>query len=279
MSSTITEPPTTIDSPHGRPATLARPAGFWADLTSVALRALRQIPRDPEAVVPAIVVGVFFYAVQIGALQDITEQQSGGQFDFKAFMLPMGIVFTITGVSRAASLVTDIQGGYFDRLLVTPIRRPALLLGLMIADLLLVLFLATVVTSVGLLVGVRFVTGLTGMLAFVSICAFWGLAFAGFPYAVALRTGNPAAVNSSWLLFMPFAFLTTAFVPREAMTGWMATTTLYNPVTYLLDALRALISDGWVTGSLLKGVGAVAAVFAITFGMSMSALKGRVSRG
>lgn len=259
--------------------TLARPAGFWADLGSVAGRALRQIPRDPEAVVPAILVGVFFYAVQIGALQEITERQAGGAFDFKAFMLPMGIIFTITGVSRAAALVTDIQGGYFDRLLVTPVRRPALLLGLMIADLLLVLFLASVVTGVGLLLGVRFVTGIVGMVAFLALCAVWGLAFAGFPYAVALRTGNPAAVNSSWMLFMPFAFLTTAFVPREAMTGWMAAVTLYNPMTYLLDALRALVSVGWDVDVLAKGVAAVGGVFAVTFALAATALRGRVSRG
>lgn len=276
--STITYEPATVVTDEGRGA-LARPAGFAADLVSVAARALRQIRRDPEAVIPAIVVGVFFYAVQIGALQDITEQQSGGLLDFKAFMLPMGIVFTITGISRAAALVTDIQGGYFDRLLVTPIRRPALLLGLMAADLLLVLGLATIVTAVGLLVGVRFATGLPGLIVFLGLCSFWGLAFAGFPYAVALRTGNPAAVNSSWLLFMPFAFLTTAFVPREAMTGWMATVTRYNPVTYLLDALRSLISTGWDGEALLAGVGAVTVVFAITFAMAMTALKGRVSRG
>lgn len=276
--STITYQPTTAPADE-RTDVPARPAGFSADLISVAARALRQIRRDPEAVIPAIIVGVFFYAVQIGALQDITEQQSGGVLDFKAFMLPMGIVFTITGVSRAAALVTDIQGGYFDRLLVTPIRRPALLLGLMAADLLLVLGLATIVTAVGLLIGVRFATGLLGMAAFLGLCSFWGLAFAGFPYAVALRTGNPAAVNSSWLLFMPFAFLTTAFVPREAMTGWMATVTGYNPVTYLLDALRSLISGGWDGQALLAGLGAVTLVFAITFAMSMSALRGRVARG
>ena len=46
----------------------------------------------------------------------------------------MAIIFAVTGVSRASALVTDIQGGYFDRLLLTPIRRPSLLLGLMAAD-------------------------------------------------------------------------------------------------------------------------------------------------
>ena len=60
------------------------------------------------------------------------------------------------------------------------------------------------------------------MLVFLLYGALWGLAFAGFPYAIALKTGNPAAVNSSFMLFFPFAFLTTTFLPEEALTGWLA---------------------------------------------------------
>lgn len=273
---------TTIHRPNlttGAPQTLARPAGFLRDLGSVASRALRQILRDPEAVIPALFIGVFVYAVQVGAFQDLAVGASGGALDFKTFLLPMGIVFAVTGVSRASALVTDIQGGYFDRLLVTPVRRPALLLGLMVADLVLVVVLAGVVTSVGLVVGVRFATGPLGALVFLGLCALWGLAFAGFPYAVALRTGNPAAVNSSYLLFMPFAFLSTAFVPQEVMTGWLAATVSYNPVTYLLGALRSLLTVGWDAAALTKGFGAVGAVLVVTFTMSALALRGRVSRG
>jgi ABC-type ATPase involved in cell division len=107
---------------------------------------------------------------------------------------------------------------------------------------------------------------------------FWGLAFTGFPYTIALRTGNPAAVNSSFILFFPFAFLTTTFLPQEALTGWLATVADYNPVTYLLAGLRALITDGWVAADLLTAVGAVAAVAFVTFGLAFGALRARVRR-
>ena len=164
---------------------------------------------------------VFFYVVNVGALQDFAEQ-SGTVDDFKAFQLPVSIIFAVTGISRASALVTDIQGGYFDRLLLTPIRRPALLLGLMVADLMAVIMLAVPVLLLGLVLGVTFTTGILGMIAFLFYGALWGLAFAGFPYAIALKTGNPAAVNSSFILFFPFAFLTTSFLPKEALTGWLA---------------------------------------------------------
>ena len=105
----------------------------------------------------------------------------------------------------------------------------------------------------------------------------WGLAFTGFPYAIALRTGNPAAVNSSFILFFPFAFLTTTFLPQDALSGWLATVADYNPVTYLLAGLRALISTGW-TGDILPALLAVGLVGLVSFGLAFSALRARVRR-
>lgn len=251
-------------------------AGFLRDLTSVAIRALRQIPREPEAVIPALIVPVFFFVVNVGSLQNVAERT--GISDFKAFQLPVAILFAVTGVSRAAALVTDITSGYFDRLLLTPMNRLALLLGLMIADLALVIALSIPVLALGLLLGVDFATGVGGMLVFLLLTGLWGLAFTGFPYAIALKTGNPAAVNSSFVLFFPFLFLTTTFLPQEALTGWLATVADYNPVTYVLAAMRSLAMDGWQADTLLQGVAAIAAVAALSFTLALTALRGRVSR-
>ncbi|WP_436794027.1 ABC transporter permease [Actinospongicola halichondriae] len=253
-------------------------AGFARDVVSVAGRAIRALPREPEAIIPALMVPLFFFVVNIGSLQELGERAIPG-LDVKAFQLPVAIVFAVTGISRAAALVTDIQDGYFDRLLLTPISRPALLLGLMVADFTLVCALSIPVLALGLLVGVSFGTGIIGMVVFVLLAGSWGLAFTGFPYAIALKTGNPAAVNSSFILFFPFAFLTTAFLPREALTSWLDTVAGYNPVTYLLDGLRSLLSEGWDGEALLKAVGAVLGVATISMTLCFRALKGRVARG
>ncbi len=257
---------------------LARPSGFAADLFTVARRALRSLPREPEFLIPALSIPMFFYAVNIGALQDVVEGTNPG-FDFKAFQLPVAIVFAVTGVSRANVIVTDIQSGYLDKMLVTPVKRAALLLGMMVADFVLVFSLSFFVMIVGLIVGVRFESGLFGMLAFLLISAAWGLAFTGFPYTIALRTGNPAAVNSAFLIFFPFVFLTSSFVPLEAMTGWLAAVAVWNPVTYLFGGLRSLIFDGWNGAELLKGIAAVAGVGALTFSAAFKALAHRVASG
>ena len=131
--------------------------------------------------------------------------------------------------------------------------------------------------ALGLILGVRFHGGPIGVLMFIGLAALWSLAFAGFGYAIALKTGNPAAVNSSFLLFFPFLFLTSSYVPRSQLSGWLHTVSAFNPVTYILDGLRSLVlSDSWKWGDLAQALIAIGVVGAISMAMCFAALRGRV---
>ncbi len=272
---TVLTPP---EAPQQTHVIRARKAGFVSDTASVAGRALRGIPREPATIIPALFIPLFFFIVNVGALQDFSEQGIPG-FDYKAFQLPVAIIFAVTGVSRASTLVTDIQGGYFDRLVLTPVRRLSLLLGLMVSDFALVCALCIPVLILGSVVGVRFETGWAGILAFIVMAGLWGLVFTGFPYAIALKTGNPQAVASSFIIFFPFAFLTTSMLPREALTGWLDTVAGYNPVTYVLAGLRSLETEGWEWATLGQALAAIAIVGVLSMSMCFAALRGRIRRG
>lgn len=249
----------------------AKPAGFFRDLISVAGRALRAIPREPEAIIPALVIPVFFFAVNVGSLNNVASAVGVG--DFKAFQVPVAIIFAVTGVSRAMALVTDIQSGYFDRLLVSPVNRWALLLGLMAADFVQIIALSLPVLFLGFAVGVDFASG---FLVFLLLTGLWGLVFTGFSYAIAFKTGSPAAVGASFILFFPFTFLTTTVVPMEALTGWFANVASVNPVTYMLSGLRSLIMEGWDAKEIGKAFLAIAGVGVVSLGLAFNALIGRV---
>ncbi|MCY4458464.1 MAG: ABC transporter permease [Acidimicrobiaceae bacterium] len=270
-----------MSTPETNPAKqrviVARPTGFLRDVLSIAIRSVRQLPRDLEAVIPALIIPLFFLVINVGSLQDVANF-TAIEIDYKAFQLPVAIIFAVTGVSRAPALVLDIQNGYFDRLMLTPVSRRALLIGHIVADFALVVLLVMPVLVFGFIIGIRFPTGPFGVVTFIVMGALWGVAYTGFPYAIALRTGNPGAVNSSFLLFFPFAFITSAFVPIEAMTGWLGAAAHYNPVTYLLEGLRSLFLewDAWALGKSLlaiTGVGLLSQTFAF------AALKRRVARG
>jgi ABC-2 type transport system permease protein len=253
-----------------------RAAGFRRDLVAMAARALRQMRREPASFLPAVFIPAFFYVVNLGALGHVAAR---GGLDYKAFLLPMAIAFAVTGVSRAPTLVTDIRSGYFDRLCLTPIRRPALLLGLMAADVVVIVALTVLVLAMGFVVGVRFATGVEGVLVFVALAALWGLVFTGFPYAVALKTGSPAAVNATFVVFFPFAFLTDAIIPKQDLTSWFSAVATYNPVTYLLGAQRSVIVGGWQAPPLLEGVAALAGLGLVSMTLALLALRGRIRQG
>src|SRR6476660_6938060 len=163
----------------------ARPAHPLRDVVSIAGRSLRAVPRELETVIPPIFIAVFFFVINIGTLQRLTESHIQG-FDITAFMLPTAILLGVTGVSRAGALVLDIQDGYFDRLLMTPVRRLSILLGHMVADVAVAIALTIPILTLGFIIGVRFETGVVGVIAFIGLAALWSLAFTGFGYAIAL---------------------------------------------------------------------------------------------
>jgi ABC-2 type transport system permease protein len=255
----------------------ARPAGLVHDITSIAGRALRAVPRDVEAVVPPVFIALFFFVVNIATLEELTETIPN--FDYTAFQMATAILLGVTGVSRAPALVLDVQNQYFDRLLLTPVRRSAILLGHMAADVAVSAVLTVPIITLGVILGVDFVGGPLGVVVFIALASLWSLAFAGFGYAIALKTGNPAAVNSAFLLFFPFLFLTSSYVPREQLSGWLDAVAGFNPVTYILDGLRSLvIGDSWQWGDLAQACVAIAVVGVASMAMCFAALRGRTNR-
>ena len=259
-------------------ATQARPAGFLHDLISIAGRALRAVPRDPAAVIPPVFIALFFFIVNIATLKKLTGSHPG--FSYPAFEMATAILLGVTGVSRAPALVLDVQTHYLDRLLLTPVRRTAILVGHMTADVAVAAALTAPILILGAILGVRFSGGALGVTAFVLLAALWSLAFSGFGYAIALKTGNPAAVNSTFLLFFPFLFLTSSYVPRSQLSGWLSTVAGFNPVTYLLGGLRSLVlGNNWQWTELGQSVAAIAVVGVVSMTMCFAALRGRVKRG
>jgi ABC-2 type transport system permease protein len=252
-----------------------RQAGFARDVLAIAGRALRAIPRDLTAVIPPVFIALFFFVVNIATLQRLTERNIAG-FDFKAFMMATAILLGVTGISRAPALVLDVENGYFDRLLMTPVRRSAILLGHMLADVAVACALTVPIVILCFALGVRFETGWLGVLVFVALASLWSLAFAGFGYAIALKTGNPAAVNSAFLLFFPFLFLTSSYVPRSQLTGWLDKVAAWNPVTYLLAGLRSLTMEGWSLTHLGQALAAIALVAALSMALCFGALRARL---
>jgi ABC-2 type transport system permease protein len=85
-------------------------------------------------------------------------------------------------------------------------------------------------------------------------------------------------VNASFVLFFPVFFLSDAVVPKQALTGWFSTIATYNPITYLLAALRSLITAGWHAGVLMEGIAALAGIGLVSMTLAGLAFRKRVEQ-
>jgi ABC-2 type transport system permease protein len=250
----------------------ARPAGAIHDVLAIAGRSLRAVPRDLEAVLPPVFIAFFFFIVNIGTLENLTQNNIQG-FDYTAFEMATAVLLGVTGVSRAQALVVDVQNGYFDRLLLTPVRRSAILIGHMVAD------VAVSATLCVPIIGLAFALGSTSRRVrsaclFIVIASLWSLSFAGFGFHRA-EDGNLAWCSSFLLLL--FLFLTSSYV-RDQLSGWLDTVAGGNPVTYMLEGMRSLALTGWHWDDLGRAALALLVVFLISFGLCFAALRSRVRR-
>jgi ABC-2 type transport system permease protein len=243
-------------------------------MTEIALlgrRAVREVVRYPEATIPTLFIPLFFLVVNIGQVSKTFPSSTPflkGQ-GYVAFQLPVSLMFAVATATSGLALVTEIDLGYFDKLLVTPIRRSSLIFGRLTADLVRGIATSALVLLVGIALGARVQSGVPGALLIVLLSACFGVAYAGFGILVALRTRNVQATQSSFILFFPLLFLTPNFVPFDRLSSAMETLARINPVSYVIVGLRSLVIDGWDAGKIGVAVLVIVAMGAVLTGLSL----------
>ena len=237
-------------------------------------REIRTAIRTPAYLVPNMIVPVFFYFVTLGSLESFANQS--GLSNFEGFLLPMALIFAVQGGSAGLNMVADIESGYFDKLLLTPANRMALLVGAMAADFFRIMAQAVLVLLIALATGLHFETGVPGMIALILLASSFGIAYSGLGFAIALKTGNAQATQSMWFLFMPLMFLTTLFAPKEALSGWLEAAATVNPVTYILEGMRSLSLEGWNAGDIGNALLAIGAIGLVCMSAAFLAMRSRV---
>lgn len=252
---------------------------FLAQLGATTLRTLRVSLRNPFPLVVPLLIGLFFLFIYLGQLGQAASFFLRGQ-DYLGFILPLSIVSAaFSGAGLAGqSLVRDLESGYFDKLQLTPVSRPALVLGPILAAGLVLIFQTLLLLAVGLLLGLEVVTGWPGLLALLGYTLLVGIGFGSFTVGVALLSGNAAATEGASFLVFPLSFLTATFVPLNLLEGWLRVAARANPITYVLDATRSLVLTGWEPEALFSGLLAGLVLAALGFGFALSGLRARAKQ-
>jgi len=244
------------------------------------IRSLTTIMRTPEALLPPLAISIFFLVIYQSTLGKASSFIPGIGGSYLGFILPLSIVSgSLSGSGIAAqNLVRDIERGYFDKLLLTPVRRAALLLAPIMAGAIILGIQSAIVVAVGLLLGLQPVTGLPGLLVVIGLGILLGIGFAGFTVSAALGSGSAAATQGASFLFFPLTFLAPTFVPLALLSGWLAVAAKLNPITYVMEAMRSLLNTGWDAKAIGISILACLILAAATYALAALALSVRVRR-
>jgi ABC-2 type transport system permease protein len=256
-------------------------APFLEQIGLVTWQNLLTIFRRPAALIPPIAISLFFLVIYNstlgGAASFIPDL---GANSYLGFILPLSIISaSLSGAGIASqNLVRNIENGYFDKLLLTPIKRSALLTGTIFSGAVILGLQAALVMGVAMLMGLRIETGLLGAIAVVGMSVLLGLGFAGFTMSAALGSGSAAVTQSAGFVFFPLTFLAPTFVPLELLSGWLRVAARLNPITYVLEAMRAIINEGWIWPEIMAGILACVILGAAMYLLTLFALRRRTAR-
>lgn len=235
-------------------------------------RALVEAVRSPDSLLPTLFIPLFFLVVNTGQAARIFPSDGTpflkGQ-GYGAFQLPSSILIAASFGSAALFLVEEIEGGYFDKLRAAPIPRISIILGRLYAEVVKSMFVTAAMVVIALLFGIRIKAGVLGFIVLAVLTGLWAMVFSGFLQLISLKSRSAAATNAGSLVFFPLLFLTPNFVPRNMLTRPMEIAATINPVTYVMEAVRSLVLDGWDWDVLGRGFLVIAIAGTLMFTLSV----------
>lgn len=250
-------------------------------ITTLGRRAVIRTARQPANVVFPLIFPMLLLAVNAGGLKAETYLPGFPTSSFLAFALAVPFVqgALLATVNANVEFARDIQSGFLNRLALTPVRGLVLLVGQLGGLLAIALVQAVFYLAVGVAFGVHLQSGVGGAAMLLVLETVIALAFASLGTWAALRTGSTEAVQGLFPVFFVFLFLSSMNIPRNLIEAdwfhWVAT---INPVSYLIEAVRALVITGWDWEMIGLGFAAAIVMAILGFALSTHALWRRLER-
>jgi ABC-2 type transport system permease protein len=247
-------------------------ATLAASTFGIARRSLLKFLRTPQLVVLGTIQSALFLVIfryvfggAIGA----------GGLDYVDFLVPgfitTGILFS--GMGAAAGVAEDLEQGFIDRLRSLPIPMSSVLAGRALADTAMLVWGLVITTAIGFAVGFRIHGSVASALAAFGLLVVLGFAFEWLFITLGLFAGSAQAAQGLALMVFPLTFASSAYVPVETMPGWLQAFAGHQPITVMVDAVRALTQGpgaeallghdaGYHVGRSLLWAAAIVTVFA-----------------
>ena len=243
----------------------------------LAQRNLVKTMRTPEALLdvtlqPVIFLVLFTYVFG-GAIS------GGSQQDYLQFLLPGILAQTIamSGIAIGVNLNDDVGKGVFDRFRSLPIARSAPLVGAVLADIVRYVLVFVMTLGFGYILGFRADASVFEVLAAGLVSVGFALSLSWSSVWVGMKARTTGAVQGIMMLILfPLSFASSAFVNPDTMPDWLQTVTDNNPLTHLIDTVRALLLNQPMGDSLAWTIGWSVGLVAVFFPLAMRAYRKKV---
>jgi ABC-2 type transport system permease protein/oleandomycin transport system permease protein len=263
-----------IQPPRDEPGLFTQARWAISDTLTITRRNLLVWVRVPAYIVftviqPVIFVLMFRYVFG-GA---IPVPVKGGYVNF---LLP-GILAQTAAFAcfgTAISLAQELKKGVIDRLRSMPMARSAVLGGRLVADTARMTVTILIVVGVGYAVGFRFSNGVGPAIGMIALAILLGIACCCIAAYTGLAIGDEESVQAFGLIWLfPITFLSSAFVPISTMPGWLQAFANNQPVTFTIDAMRAMALGGPIAANLWKSLAWLAGIFIVFAPLAVRAYK------
>jgi ABC-2 type transport system permease protein len=245
---------------------------FTYDVWYMFVRSWKKFVGSPALIFFSVFTPVIFlvlFTQLFSSLGNDPGFPAGGYIQFAVAGILLMMNFS-TALQSGSSIVDDYNSEYLSKLLVTPVSRPAILLGRLLSDALRIVLQSAILLILAYLMGATFITGAPGILLIFVTMALFGIAFSGVSLSIGLATKSAETISGlSMFLTFPLIFISTAFMPIESLPNWMQTVSSYNPLTYVTDALRVLTSTGFEWGTILSAFGVLLVIALLGLGTTM----------
>lgn len=252
-----------------------------AQAMALAGRSARSTLRQPEMWLPSLLFPLMIAAVNNSAMARAVNLPGFPPVDsILQFLLPATIVQGVMfgAIAGGSDLALDIENGFWERLVASPVARPAILIGRLTGGALLGACQAMIFVVVFALFGARVDGGVAGVLVLMGMAVMVTLMIGGITAAVGVRTGSQETVDAAFPLVFILLFMSSAFFPTSLMSGWFQTVAEHNPLSWMIDGARYQVIVGFDASEAVQAVLVPAVIAVFTIGLAVRQMQKRLER-
>jgi len=216
------------------------------DTLLFARRLLRNLMRQPWFVIATLTQPVVLLLLSSALFSRVATLPGFGWESYLTFLAPglviMGALFA--GGWNGMGVIGDIDRGVMDRLLVTPMRRGAMVAGKLVQLTVLVVLQSVILMALAEMRGATFENGPAGMLALLAAAVLIAAPVGALSTAIALTTRTvESLIAGVAMVLLPLTYLTALFMPVALVPRWIQVVAPYNPVDWAVTAARTAVSS------------------------------------